>query len=96
MIRSQPSKKLGFSPFLSCAPSMNPILSISRLSLSHSVSKSSFSLDTKARREVLVRAEDNPEAVDANTATEDNVVEADEAKAPRKPRVKLGDVMGVS
>lgn len=100
---TQPSKKLGLSSFLSCAPSMNPPpLSISRLSLSHSVPKSSFSLHTKARREVLVRAEDNPEGEavdDANAATEgnvDDVVETSEAKAPRKPRVKLGDVMGVS
>ncbi|KAF8098197.1 hypothetical protein N665_0271s0016 [Sinapis alba] len=97
---TQPSKKLGFSSFLSCAPSMNHPLSVSRLSLSHSLSKSSFSLDTKARREVLVRAEGEGEgeAVDADTATEGNVedvVEDGEAKAPRKARVKLGDVMGI-
>ncbi|KAJ0251289.1 50S ribosomal protein L19-1 [Hirschfeldia incana] len=101
---TQSSKKLGFSSFLSCAASMNHPLPISRLSLNHSVSKSSFSLDTKARREVLVRAEgegegEPEEAVDAvAAATEgdaEDVVEAGEAKAPRKTRVKLGDVMGI-
>lgn len=98
---TQPSKKLGFSSFQSCAPSMNPRLTVSRVSLNHSVSKSGFSLDAKARREVLVRAEGEGEgeAVDANADTEGNVedvVEAGEVKAPKKTRVKLGDVMGVS
>ncbi|KAG2315305.1 hypothetical protein Bca52824_018427 [Brassica carinata] len=97
---TQPSTKLGFSSILSCAPSMNPRLSVSRLSLSHSVSKSSSSLGTKARREVLVRAEgegegEPEEAVAATEGNVDDVVEASEAKAPRKPRVKLGDVMGI-
>ncbi|CAN6894581.1 hypothetical protein Bca4012_093345 [Brassica carinata] len=97
---TQPSKKLGFSSFQSCAPSMNPRLTVSRVSLNHSVSKSSFSLDAKARREVLVRAEGEGEgeAVDANADTEGNVedvVEAGEVKAPKKTRVKLGDVMGI-
>ena len=96
---SQPSKKLGLSSFLSCAPSMNPPrLSVSRLSLNHSVSKSSFSLDAKARREVLVRAEGEGEGEgEAEEAVdESNVEEVVEAKAARKARVKLGDVMGVS
>ncbi|WZZ79349.1 hypothetical protein YC2023_099921 [Brassica napus] len=97
---TQPSKKLGFSSFQSCAPSMNPRLTVSRVSLNHSVSKSGFSLDAKARREVLVRAEGEGEgeAVDANADTEGNVedvVEAGEVKAPKKTRVKLGDVMGI-
>ncbi|CAN7031479.1 hypothetical protein IGI04_030964 [Brassica rapa subsp. trilocularis] len=95
---SQPSKKLGFSSFLSCAPSMNPPrLSVSRLSLNHSVSKSSFSLDAKARREVLVRAEGEGEGEgEAEEAVdESNVEEVVEAKAARKARVKLGDVMGI-
>ncbi|RID50190.1 hypothetical protein BRARA_H00935 [Brassica rapa] len=91
---SQPSKKLGFSSFLSCAPSMNPPrLSVSRLSLNHSVSKSSISLDAKARREVLVRAEGEGEAEEA--VDEGNVEEVVEAKSARKARVKLGDVMGI-
>ncbi|CAH8354990.1 unnamed protein product [Eruca vesicaria subsp. sativa] len=80
---------------------MNPPLSLSRLSLNHSVSKSSFSLHTKARREVLVRAEgetegEAEEAVDAIADTEGNVedvVKDDEAKAPRKPRFKLRDIL---
>lgn len=95
---SQPSKKLGLSSFLSCAPSMNPPrLSVSRLSLNHSVSKSSFSLDAKARREVLVRAEGEGEGEgEAEEAVdESNVEEVVEAKAARKARVKLGDVMGI-
>ncbi|KAH0914979.1 hypothetical protein HID58_029425 [Brassica napus] len=95
---SQPSKKLRLSSFLSCAPSMNPPrLSVSRLSLNHSVSKSSFSLDAKARREVLVRAEGEGEGEGEaeEGVDEGNVEEVVEAKAARKARVKLGDVMGI-
>ncbi|CAH8387413.1 unnamed protein product [Eruca vesicaria subsp. sativa] len=93
MIPRNPTQKLGFSSFLSCAPQMHPPLSISRLSLNHSVSKSSFSLHTKARREVLVRAEGEGEGeAEPNAATEGNVVDVE---APRTPRIKLGDVMGI-
>ncbi|ESQ55668.1 hypothetical protein EUTSA_v10026152mg [Eutrema salsugineum] len=102
---TQSSKNLGFSSFLSCAPSMNSRLSVSRLSLNHPGSKLGFSNDTKVRREFIVRAEENPkgesesvEAVDGTDDTEGNVeevVETGEAKPARKPRIKLGDVMGI-
>lgn len=101
---TQSSKKLGVSSFLSCAPSMSSRISVSRLSLNHSDSKFGFSLDTRGRKEFIVRAEDNAEAnseeaVDEIADTEGNVeavVEVSEAKPIRKPRIKLGDVMGVS
>ncbi|CAH2078767.1 unnamed protein product [Thlaspi arvense] len=98
---TQSSKNLGFSSVLSCAPSMNSRLSFSRLSLNHHPSsKLGFSLDTRARREFIVRAEDNTEgeAGDGAADTEGNAeeaVETGEAKPQRKPRVKLGDVMGI-
>lgn len=101
---TQSSKNLGFSSFLSCAPSMNSLPSVSKLSLNQSGSKFGFSIDTRVRKEFIARAEDSPaeaeseEAVGEIADTEGNVeeiVEAGEAKSPWKPRVKLGDVMGV-
>lgn len=91
---TQSSKKLGCSSFLSCAPTMNSRLTVSRLSLNHPGSKFGVSLDTtRARREVIVRAEEaeSEEAGDVIADTEEVV----EAKPERKPRTKLGDVMGV-
>ncbi|XP_010434648.1 PREDICTED: 50S ribosomal protein L19-1, chloroplastic-like [Camelina sativa] len=99
---TQSSKKLGFSTFLSCAPSMDS--SFSKLSLNHSGSKFGFSLDTKVRKEFIVRAEDNAEAEPEEAAVDEiadaegnveEVVEVGEAKPMRKPRIKLGDVMGI-
>ena len=98
---TQSSKNLGFSSFLSCAPSMDSRISVSRLSLNHPGSKFGFSLDTRVRNEFIVRAEEgNTEAeseefVAEITDTEGNVEEVVEAKPTRKPRIKLGDVMGI-
>ncbi|EOA17379.1 hypothetical protein CARUB_v10005667mg [Capsella rubella] len=100
---TQSSKNLGFSSFLSCAPSRDSRVSVSRLSLNHSGSKFGFSLDTRVRKEFIVRAEDNAEAESEQAVGEiadtegnvDEVVESGEAKATRKPRIKLGDVMGI-
>ncbi|CAH8276275.1 unnamed protein product [Arabidopsis lyrata] len=98
---TQSSKNLGFSSFLSCAPSMNSRISVSRLSLNHSSSKFGFSLDTRVRKEFIVRVEEgnteaeSEEAVAEIADTEGNVEEVGEAKPQRKPRIKLGDVMGI-
>ncbi|CAE6190920.1 unnamed protein product [Arabidopsis arenosa] len=98
---TQSSKNLGFSSFLSCAPSMNSRTSVSRLSLNHSGSKFGFSFDTRVRNEFIVRAEEgnteaeSEEAVTEIADTEGNVEEVGEAKPTRKLRIKLGDVMGI-
>lgn len=94
---TQSSKNLGFSSFLSCAPSMNTRLSVSRVSLNQPGSKFGFSLDTKVRREFIVRADDNNTEAESveSVDTEEDVAESGEAKPPRKPRIKLGDIMGV-
>ncbi|KAG7547168.1 Ribosomal protein L19 [Arabidopsis suecica] len=98
---SQSSKNLGFSSFVSCAPSVNSRTSVSRLSLNHSGSKFGFSLDTRVRKEFIVRVEEgnteaeSEEAVAEIADTEGNVEEVGEAKSQRKPRIKLGDVMGI-
>lgn len=99
---TQSSKNLGFSSFVSCTPSMNYRISVSRLSLNHSSSKFGFSVDTRVRKEFIFRAEEgnteteSEEAVSEIADTEGNVEEVGEAKPQRKPRIKLGDVMGVS
>uniref|UniRef100_A0A1J3E8E2 50S ribosomal protein L19-1, chloroplastic n=1 Tax=Noccaea caerulescens TaxID=107243 RepID=A0A1J3E8E2_NOCCA len=93
MIPRNPTK-LGFASFLSCAPTMNSSLTVSRLSLNHRGSKFGVSLETsRARREFIVRAEEaeSEEAGDVSANTEEVV----EAKPERKPRTKLGDVMGI-
>ncbi|CAB78759.1 hypothetical protein [Arabidopsis thaliana] len=80
---------------------MDSRISVSRLSLNHPGSKFGFSLDTRVRNEFIVRAEEgNTEAeseefVAEIADTEGNVEEVVEAKPTRKPRIKLGDVMGI-
>ncbi|VVB13177.1 unnamed protein product [Arabis nemorensis] len=73
---------------------MNSRLSVSRLSLNQPGSKFGFSLDTKVRREFIVRAEDNNTEAESVDTEEEEVVESGEAKSPRKPRIKLGDIWG--
>ncbi|CAN8324980.1 unnamed protein product [Cochlearia groenlandica] len=104
--RTVPSNNLGVSSFLTCAPPLRSRISLSKLSMSHIGSRFGHCLDTKAKREVIVRAESESESeniIDAIADTEGNVVEVEvedegeavEAKPPRKRRVKLGDVMGI-
>ncbi|VVB08232.1 unnamed protein product [Arabis nemorensis] len=89
------SNNLGVSSFLPRASR----LSLSRGFLNHS--GSNF-IDTRKRKEFIVKAEESSEgeteAVVENVAETGEDVEAtvaEEAKSPRKPRVKLGDIMGI-
>ncbi|XP_010529983.1 PREDICTED: 50S ribosomal protein L19-2, chloroplastic-like [Tarenaya hassleriana] len=105
------SRNLGFSSFLSRGPTTNHRMSVSR----GSGSNFGFSVDSRAKREFIVRAEENPEGeaeasmdviaesetpegeVEGNVEVEGEAAEAvaEEEKPPRKPRVKLGDIMGI-
>ncbi|XP_022737943.1 50S ribosomal protein L19-1, chloroplastic-like [Durio zibethinus] len=110
-----PVKNLGFSAFLSRGPSP---LTASKVSVSgfHLKTPVGSNFRCFARREIVVRAESNPEGeaeVEANEidveetetkAEAEEEVEAGEEgedeveekpKEPRKPRVKLGDIMGI-
>ncbi|XVE57577.1 hypothetical protein DITRI_Ditri04bG0101100 [Diplodiscus trichospermus] len=102
-----PAKNLGFSAFLSRGPSL---LSTSKVSVSgfHLKIPVASSFSSFTRREFVVRAESNP---DAEAEASENDVEEAETKAeaeeegedeleekpkePRKPRIKLGDIMGI-
>ncbi|KAK3029841.1 hypothetical protein RJ639_038275 [Escallonia herrerae] len=97
-------KKLGFSSSVSRHPSSLSSIrgSISGLSINSSSAKSgnrSFVLRAEAEPEseavatidVAVAEEEEAEAVESGSEPE---AEA-EAKPPRKPRVKLGDIMGI-
>ncbi|KAK2987652.1 hypothetical protein RJ640_012931, partial [Escallonia rubra] len=95
-------KKLGFSSSVSRHPSSLSSIrgSISSLSLGSSSAKS-------GNRSFVVRAEAEPESeavatIDVAEEEEAEAVESGsepeaeaEAKPPRKPRVKLGDIMGI-
>lgn len=93
------SKNLGVSSILPRASSSKSRLSVST---NHSSSNFGFAIDSKKRREFIVRAEESTEG--ETEAVVENAVEAEaeaavaeeEAKPPRKTRVKLGDIMGVS
>ncbi|ESQ39869.1 hypothetical protein EUTSA_v10001011mg [Eutrema salsugineum] len=96
------SKNLGVSSFLPRALPLNSRLSVSRVFLNHSSSGFGYAIDSRKRREFIAKAEESTEgeagAVVENVAeTEDEVeaTEAEEAKPQRKPRIKLGDIMGI-
>ncbi|GJU29530.1 50S ribosomal protein L19-2, chloroplastic-like protein [Tanacetum coccineum] len=85
------SLKLGVSSFV---PSLNASLSTG------SSSRSAFSSGFRNRNSFVVRAEaeeaqTDPETSNVVTEVEEEVVVADEEKPPRKPIVKLGDIMGI-
>lgn len=90
------SKTLGVSSFLPRTSSFKSNLSVS------TGSNFDFVINTRKRREFIVKAEESTEgetkSVVENAETEDEVeaTVAEEAKPPRKPRTKLGDVMGVT
>lgn len=94
------SNNLGVSSFLPRASSVSSRISVSGVFLNHS--GSNF-IDTRKRRDFIAKAEESSEgktdAVVENvdeTGDEVEATVAEEAKSPRKPRVKLGDIMGVS
>ncbi|XWS49159.1 hypothetical protein CRYUN_Cryun13aG0139800 [Craigia yunnanensis] len=103
-----PVKNLGFSAFLSRGPSQ---LTTSKVSVSgfHLKTPVGSSFSRFAKREFVVRAESNAEGEndveEAETKAEaEEEVEAEEegedeieekSKEPRKPRIKLGDIMGI-
>lgn len=100
-ISSSSSKNLGVSSFLPRASSVNSRLSVSRVFINHS----GFAIDSRKRREFIVKAEESTEgeteavvenAVETEAEGEGEATVAEEAKPPRKTRVKLGDIMGVS
>ncbi|CAL9241501.1 unnamed protein product [Arabidopsis halleri] len=94
------SKNLGFSSILPRASSINSRLSVS---MNHCSSNFGFAIDSKKRRELIAKAEESTEG--ETEAVVENVVETEgegeatvaeeEAKTPRKARVKLGDIMGI-
>ncbi|KAL4602334.1 hypothetical protein ACB092_10G045800 [Castanea dentata] len=106
-----PSRKLGFSSFLSRRPSSSFVsgapTSASRVSSPSIPWNLSSVVAALPKPSFVVRAESNSEAgvvvddnVEDNEAVEESEeaeaeVESEEAKPPRKPRVKLGDVMGI-
>ncbi|KAK0587303.1 hypothetical protein LWI29_020806 [Acer saccharum] len=104
-----PSKKLGFPTFVSRAPSISHRVSISTKPVGWNLG--CFVSSAAAKRRFVVRAEseeakasesvveaeaqvdeENEEGV-VKAETQDEVEE--EAKEPRKPRIKLGDIMGI-
>ncbi|EOA13939.1 hypothetical protein CARUB_v10027056mg [Capsella rubella] len=100
------SKNFGVSSILPRASSLNSRLSVSRVLLNYSGSNFGFPIDSKKRREFIVKAEESTEgeteAVVENAAEteaegdgEGEASAVEEAKPPRKTRVKLGDVMGI-
>ncbi|KFK31392.1 hypothetical protein AALP_AA6G105900 [Arabis alpina] len=94
------SKNLGLSSFPPRASSVNSRLSVSMVFLNHS--GSNF-IGTKKRREFIAKAEESSEGeteavvenVDETGEEDVEATVAEEAKSPWKPRVKLGDVMGI-
>ncbi|XP_010481350.1 PREDICTED: 50S ribosomal protein L19-2, chloroplastic [Camelina sativa] len=103
-IPSSSSKNFGVSSFLPRASSVSSKLSVSRVFLSHSGSNFGFPIDSKKRREFIAKAEESTEgetepvvenAVETVAEGEGEPNVAEEAKPPRKTRVKLGDVMGI-
>lgn len=99
------SKNLRVSSLLPRSSSVSSRLSVSRVFLNHSDSNFGFAIDSRKRREFIAKAEESTEG--ETEAVVENVVEtgeeedgeataAEEAKSPRKPRIKLGDIMGVS
>ncbi|KAE8690208.1 50S ribosomal protein L19 [Hibiscus syriacus] len=105
-----PVKNLGFSAFLSRGPSPLTASKVS-VSGTHLKFHFGSDLGCFARRDFIVRAESNPEAeanengveepetkaeaeVEAGEGGEDEV-EEEKPKEPYKPRVKLGDIMGI-
>ncbi|CAH2046081.1 unnamed protein product [Thlaspi arvense] len=101
-IPSFSSKNLGVSAFLPRASSVNSRISVNRVFMNHSSSNFGFAIDSRKKREFIVKAEESTEgeteAVVENVAeTEEEVeaTEAVEAKPQWKPRIKLGDVMGI-
>ncbi|XP_075642489.1 large ribosomal subunit protein bL19c [Castanea sativa] len=102
-----PSRKLGFSSFLSRRPSSSFVsgapTSASRFSSPSIPWNLSSVVAALPKPSFVVRAESNSEAgvvvddnVEDNEAVEESEEpEAEESKPPRKPRVKLGDVMGI-
>lgn len=98
-----PSKKLGFPTFSSRASSLPHKLSVSTKPLGWSsgvlVSPSPRSFVLRAESEEseaseTVETQIEEEEGNVEAGTEDNVKE-EVVKEPRKPRIKLGDVMGV-
>lgn len=105
-----PVKNRGFSAFLSRGPSPLTTSKVS-VSGFHSKFPVGSSFSCFARRGFVVRAESNPEGEAEAEGNENGVEEPetkaeaegegeDEAeeekpKEPRKPRIKLGDIMGV-
>ncbi|KAF3955032.1 hypothetical protein CMV_019701 [Castanea mollissima] len=103
--------KLGFSSFLSRRPSSSFVsgapTSASRVSSPSIPWNLSSVVAALPKPSFVVRAESNSEAgvvvddnVEDNEAVEESEepeaeVESEESKPPRKPRVKLGDVMGI-
>jgi len=99
--RQCPPKKLGFSTRVSRLPSS---FSSSRVSWSSSGWNFSPIISAPAKPSFVVRVQSNPEAeeeVNAEAEVAENVeeteaeVKSEEPKTPWKPRVKLGDVMGI-
>nr|KJB20918.1 hypothetical protein B456_003G177300 [Gossypium raimondii] len=85
-----PVKNRGFSAFLSRGPSP---LTTSKVSVSgfHSKVPVGSSFSCFARRGFVVRAESNPEGEGEG----EDEAEEEKPKEPRKPRIKLGDIMGI-
>ncbi|KAF2530743.1 hypothetical protein F2Q70_00031536 [Brassica cretica] len=97
MIPRIPTKNLGVSSFI---PSVNSRISVSRVSLKHSISNFGFAMDSRKRREFVAKAEESTEGEDTEAVSEDvaetvEATEVEEDKPPWKPRTKLGDVMGI-
>ncbi|KAJ0240597.1 50S ribosomal protein L19-2 [Hirschfeldia incana] len=94
------TKNLAVSSFI---PSVNPPrISVSRVSLNHSISNFGFAIDSRKRRQFIAKAEESSteggedtEAVSEDVAETVETIVAEEAKTPWKPRTKLGDVMGI-
>ncbi|WZZ73560.1 50S ribosomal protein L19-2, chloroplastic [Brassica napus] len=97
MIPRIPTKNLGVSSFIL---SVNSRISVSRVSLKHSISNFGFAMDSRKRREFVAKAEESTEGEDTEAVSEDvaetvEATEVEEDKPPWKPRTKLGDVMGI-
>ncbi|KAL5750837.1 hypothetical protein ACOSP7_025440 [Xanthoceras sorbifolium] len=102
-----PSKKLGFSTFISRATSISHRASISAKPLGWNLgyfesaaaaAKRSFVVraeleEAEASESVEAQVDEEKEEGDVEAETQDKVDE--EAKEPRKPRIKLGDIMGI-
>ncbi|KAK2648142.1 hypothetical protein Ddye_015631 [Dipteronia dyeriana] len=102
-----PSKKLGFSTFVSRAPSISHRVSISRKPVGWNLG--CFVSSAAAKRRFVVRAESeeaeaSESVVEAEAQVDEENEEGDfeaeteveeEANEPRKPRIKLGDIMGI-